>query len=245
MFAEDEARLIDDAARDAGHREQLVTRRVAGEPLEHVLGWAEFAGLRILLDPGVFVPRQRTVLLVEQAIALARSRAGAGSRPVIVDLCCGSGAIGAALAAAVPNAEVFAADIDPGAVAAARRNLPPDRVFEGDLYAALPQTLRGRIDVLAVNAPYVPSDRIAFMPAEARDHEARIALDGGADGLGLQRRVAEDAPAWLAPGGNLLVETSALQAPDSAALLAAVGLQPRVVTEDERGGCIVIGTRPA
>ena len=110
---------------------------------------------------------------------------------------------------------MHAADVDPAAVACARRNLPP--VYQGDLYAALPERLRGRVDLLVVNAPYVPTAAIATMPPEARDHEPRVALDGGADGLDVQRRVAADAPAWLRPGGALLIETGADQAPRTAA----------------------------
>src|SRR5581483_7757862 len=123
--------------------EAMVGRRAAGEPLEQVLGWAEFCGLRIAVAPGVFVPRRRTEFLVRQAAA--RARPGA----VIVDLCCGAGAIGAALAAAVERAEVHAADIDQAAARCARQNLPAGRVYQGDLYEALPSGLRGRIAILA------------------------------------------------------------------------------------------------
>ncbi len=156
-----------------------------------------------------------------------------------MDLCCGTGAVGAAVAAAVPGVEVHAADIDPAAVACARRNLP--RVYPGDLYAALPGQLRGRVDLLVVNAPYVPTAAIATMPPEARDHEPRGALDGGADGLDVQRRVAVDAPAWLRPGGAMLVETGADQAPHTAALFAAAGLRPQVAHAED--ATVVIGDR--
>jgi len=120
----------------------MVDRRAAGVPLEHVLGWAEFCGLRIAVDPGVFVPRRRTEFLARQAAALARPRA------VVVDLCCGSGAVGAALAAALDRVELYAVDIDPAAVRCARRNLAGagGQVYEGDLYQPLPATLRGRVD---------------------------------------------------------------------------------------------------
>src|SRR5262249_51817210 len=149
-------------------------RRMAGEPLEQIVGWAEFAGLRIAVEPGGFVPRRRSELVIEIA--------GREPADVVVDLCCGSGAPGSALAARWPAAEVHAADSDPGAVACARRNLPPERVHEGDLYDALPGELRGSVDLLVANAPYVPTAAIATMPREARDHEHRVALDGGEDG---------------------------------------------------------------
>jgi release factor glutamine methyltransferase len=237
VFAEDEAQLLRAAADSSAGLDALVGRRVRGEPLEALLGWAEFCGLRIAVEPGVFVPRQRTAFLVAQAAALARPGA------VVVDLCCGTGAVGAAVAAAA-GVEVYAADIEPAAVRCARRNLPPDRVYEGDLYAALPSCLRGRVDLLVVNAPYVPTDAIATMPPEARDHEPRVALDGGADGLDVQRRVAADATAWLRPGGALLIESGEDQAPYTAAAFAAAGLVPRATHSEELYATVVIGVRP-
>lgn len=230
VFAEDEAALLVAAPGDV---EALAARRVAGEPLEHVLGWAAFCGLRVVVEPGVFVPRRRTELLVREALALLPPGG------VAVDLCCGSGAVGAALAAA--GADVHAADLDPAAVRCARRNLPPDRVHEGDLDAPLPATLRGRVDVLVANAPYVPTMAIATMPPEARDHERRVALDGGADGLDVARRVVAAAPRWLAPRGHVLVETSERQAPALAAAVAAQGLVARVVRDEELDATAVVG----
>jgi methylase of polypeptide subunit release factors len=136
-------------------------------------------------------------------------------------MCCGAGPVAAVLAAQVPGVEVWAVDVDPVAVRCARRNLPDGRVLLGDLFDPLPADLRGRVGVLVANAPYVPSEEVAFMPAEARLHEARVALDGGPDGLDVQRRVIAAAPEWLAPGGTLLVETSRRQAPGTAAALTA------------------------
>jgi release factor glutamine methyltransferase len=230
----------------------MVDRRAAGLPLEHVLGWAEFCGLRIAVDPGVFVPRRRTEFLVRQAAVLAwPADSSAGrvlARPrVVVDLCCGSGAVGAALVAALDRAELYAVDIDPAAVRCARRNISEavGQVYEGDLYDPLPATVRGRVDVLAVNAPYVPTDAVALMPPEARIHEPRVALDGGADGLDVHRRVAAAAPLWLAPGGHLLIETSERQAPQTAETFARNGLIPRVASSEEPDATVVIGTKPA
>jgi release factor glutamine methyltransferase len=240
VFAEDEARLLLAAAATAAEVAALVDRRVAGEPLEHLLGWAEFCGLRVAVAPGVFVPRRRTGFLVDRAAALAPPRA------VVVDLCCGSGAVGLALATAVGGAELHAADVDPAAVACAIGNLAAvgGRVYVGDLFSALPEGLRGRVDVLVANVPYVPSAAIASMPPEARDHEPRAALDGGSDGLDVARRVIEGAPAWLAPGGALLFETSEEQAPVAAAHVTAAGLRAQVVSDDERGATVVICQRP-
>lgn len=237
VFAEDEARLLAQAADDPPALDVLVARRVAGEPLEHLLGWVEFRGLRLTVMPGVFVPRTRTVVLAEQALAAVRDNASAV--PVVVDLCCGSGAVGAVLLATRPHLRLHAADLEPAAVRCARRNLPGAAVHQGDLYDALPPHLRGRVDVLLANAPYVPTDAIALMPPEAREHEPRTALDGGADGLDVLRRVIADAPAWLAPGGVLLVECSAEQAPALAAAVRQVGLHSDVRTDDERGGTVL------
>jgi release factor glutamine methyltransferase len=237
VFAEDEARLLTDAATDPGELADMVERRAAGVPLEHVVGWASFCGLRVRLDPGVFVPRRRTELLAWQALKLA------GPGAVVVDLCCGSGAVAAAVAATVPDAELYAADIDPDAVRCARRNVPGGHVYEGDLYEPLPAGLRGRVDVLVANAPYVPTDAIGLMPPEARLHEPRVALDGGADGLDVLRRVIAGADEWLAPGGHLLVETSEAQAPELLGAAGLAGLRPRVVRDAGLGATVVSARR--
>jgi release factor glutamine methyltransferase len=241
VFAEDEARLLISAARTPADLAAMVDRRVAGLPLEHVLGWAEFCGLRIAVDPGVFVPRRRTEFLVRRAVALGRPRA------VVVDLCCGSGAVGVALAASLDRIELYAVDIDPAAVRCARRNVAAagGQVYEGDLYEPLPATLRGRVDILLANAPYVPTGAVGLMPAEARVYEPRVALDGGADGLDVLRRVTAVAPQWLAPGGHLLVETSEQQAPQAVETFARNGLVPSVAGSDELNATVVIGTGPA
>jgi release factor glutamine methyltransferase len=250
VFAEDEARLLITAAATPADLAVMVDRRAAGVPLEHVLGWAEFCGLRIAVDPGVFVPRRRTEFLVQQAAALGRQRRAALAevRPLVVaDLCCGTGAVGAALAARLGGVELHAADIDPAAVRCARRNVATagGRVYEGDLDRPLPAMLRGRVDLLVANAPYVPSREVTLLPREARVHEPRTALDGGGDGLDIVRRVAGAAPGWLAPGGHLLVETSERQAPLVTGILAGTGLRPRVVGPDELEATVVIGTKAA
>ena len=115
------------------------------------------------------------------------------------------------------------------------------RVYVGDLFGALPGGLRGRADILICNAPYVPTGDVAFLPAEARDHEPLVALDGGLDGLAILRRAASDAPGWLAPGGVLLVETSDRQAPEMAAAMAAAGLSPSIQTDEDWGATVVTG----
>ena len=246
VFAEDEARLLICAARTPADLAVMVDRRAAGLPLEHVLGWAQFCGLRIAVDPGVFIPRRRTEFLVHQAAALARLAAGqafARPRAVVVDLCCGSGAVGAALTAALDRVELYAVDLDPAAVRCARRNVAGSgaQVYEGDLYQPLPAALAGRVDLLLANAPYVPTGAIGLLPPEARIHEPRVALDGGADGLDVLRRVIIAAPLWLAPGGHLLVETGERQAPQTVDTIARTGLIPRVARSDAHNATVVIG----
>ncbi|MFI6865406.1 putative protein N(5)-glutamine methyltransferase [Nocardia sp. NPDC050406] len=246
VFAEEEAELLLAAATDARMLESLVAQRVSGAPLEVLLGWTEFRGLRVSIDPGVFVPRQRTGFLVERAVALASAL---GRRVVALDMCCGSGALGLAFATEMTavgvDVQLTAADIEPAAVACARRNLAPlaARVYEGDLFDPLPMDLRGRVDILLSNTPYVPSEAIAHMPPEARDHEPLVTLDGGADGLDIFRRVAAAAPTWLAPGGWVLVETSEGQAPVATDILTRHGLDPQVAVCDELGATVVIGRR--
>jgi release factor glutamine methyltransferase len=253
VFAEEEAALLLEAAPDAARLDELARRRVGGEPLEYVLGWAEFAGLRLAVTPGVFVPRRRTELVL--AVALRRlapapaggapGRAVNAGRPRVLELCCGAAPVASAIAERMPRAEVHASDIDPDAVAVARRNLEPrgGAVHEGDLFAPLPGQLRAGFDVIVANAPYVPTAEIAHMPAEAREHEHRVALDGGPDGLAVHRRVAREAAAWLAPGGTVVVETSRLQASVDRELFAAAGWRAEIVRDEERAGTAVVATR--
>ncbi|MDR6621428.1 putative protein N(5)-glutamine methyltransferase [Sinomonas atrocyanea] len=248
VFAEEEAALLIEAAEDRGHLDRLVALRAAGEPLEHLVGWAEFAGLRVAVGPGVFVPRRRSELLVRLAAA-ALANDGGGAPAVVVDLCCGSAALGAGLAAALGargwapgGLELHAADLDPAAAPYARRNLAPwgGQVHTGDLFAALPGALRGRVDVIIANAPYVPTAAIALMPPEARDHEPRASLDGGADGLALHRRIAAEAGGWLAPGGTLVIEVGRTQAAAALRILAEAGLVARAEEDEDLGGTAVV-----
>ncbi|NRD27127.1 putative protein N(5)-glutamine methyltransferase [Frigoribacterium sp. VKM Ac-2836] len=249
VFAEDEARLLLAEAADGAALESMVVDRVAGRPLEQVLGWAEFAGLRIVVEPGVFVPRRRTELVFRQASAALAAAEPIGDattrRGPVLELCCGAAAVATALAAEHPGLDLWATDLDPVAVHCARRNLG-DRgtVVRGDLFGGLPASLRGRVGVIAANAPYVPTDAIASMPPEARLHESPLALDGGADGLDLHRRIAAEVGAWLAPGGTLVVETSVGQADDTREALVTAGLRARVVRDDEVDGTVVVAVAP-
>ncbi len=234
VFAEDEAQILIGTARTPEELDSMVHRRVAGLPLEQVVGWAEFCGLRIAVAPGVFVPRRRTEFLLRQAVSAATPG------DIAVDPCCGAGAIAAALAPHVR--QVHAVDIDPAAIRCAQRNVP-GHVYQGDLFGPLPASLQGRVAVLTANVPYVPTSEIAFLPPEARTHEPLTALDGGPDGLDILRRVAAEAPRWLAPGGHLLIETSEQQAPLAVGVFAAVGLTPRVASSADMQATVVIGVR--
>ena len=204
----------------------MVDRRAAGQPLEHVLGWAEFCGLRIAVDPGVFVPRRRTEFLVRQAAALARPGA------VVVGPVLRLRARWAPRWPPPGRVELHAADIDPAAVRCARRNVAAagGTVYQGDLYEPLPAgAARPRRHPASANVPYVPTE------ASGCCRPRRGARAAG--GAGRRRgRAGRPAPggrrgaAWLAPGGHLLVETSERQAPRP---LAAV--RPRGLTARWRG----------
>ncbi len=239
VFAEDEAALLTAEAGSPAALEAMVARRVSGLPLEQVVGWAEFCGLRVVVEPGVFVPRRRTELVVR----VAADRADTGA--VVVDLCCGSGAIGLALSDVLGGVELYAVDVDPAAVRCARRNVSPvgGHVFEGDLVAPLPASIRGHVDLMVACPPYVPTDAIASMPTEARDHEPRAALDGGADGLDLVRRIADAAAGWLAPGGSLVVEAGEPQTLAVEAVYGSHGLEAWTVRDEEIGATVVVGRR--
>lgn len=245
VFAEAEAALLIAAAAEGDPADApslldgMVGRRVAGEPLEHVVGWAHFYGRRICVAPGVFVPRRRTEFLVRRAARLVRTGA------VVVDMCCGSGAVGATLGAEAPGAEIHAVDIDPRAVACANRNLAPlgSHVYQGNLFHALPAVLRGRVNVIVANAPHVPTAEIALQPREARLHEPHAALDGGPDGVEIHRRLATRAPSWLAPAGHLLIETGERQAAATAAAMETAGLSTSIDYDDELEVSVVSGIR--
>ena len=186
----------------------LVARRETGEPVEWIVGWAQFCGLRVRVNPGVYVPRVQTEALAVRAAA-ALPEGG-----VAVDLATGSGAIAMVLSVARPTARVVATELDPVAAACARAN--GVEVYEGDLDAGLPVDLCGKVDIVTANVPYVPTAAIAFLPRDVQQYEPRLALDGGADGLDLVRRVVEEvAPRLLKPGtGVAFVEVGVDQSPD-------------------------------
>lgn len=234
VFAEDEAALLLGESAP-GCLAANVAAREAGTPLEQLLGFVEFDGLRLAVGPGVFVPRQRTRLLARRAAELTPPDG------VVVDLCCGVGPVAARVLAEKPDATVVAVDLDPAAADYARLNLPRATVLVGDLFEPVPLDLLGRVDVVAANAPYVPDDELQFMPRDAREHEPIHTLSGGADGLRFHRRIAAEVVGWLRPGGSVLVETSRRQAAETAGLLVAAGLAARIEREADLDGLIVFG----
>ncbi|GLW35447.1 putative protein N(5)-glutamine methyltransferase [Actinoplanes regularis] len=242
VFAEDEAEVLAEAAAGGTPLDVLVGRRCAGEPLEQVVGYADFCGVRVRLRPGVFVPRVRSELLVRLAIERVKEERD----PLVVDLCCGSGALGLAVRHQVPGITLHAADVDPVAVACARDNMESGAgttVHEGDLFAALPPRLRGRITVLLANVPYVATRHLAFLPTEARDHEPRTALDGGDDGLTVFRAVVAQARDWLAEGGLLLSEITAAQIQAAITIVDGNGLTPAVLSDDDLDARVITARR--
>ncbi|PLS02414.1 putative protein N(5)-glutamine methyltransferase [Neobacillus cucumis] len=238
VFAEEETQLLLSEAGSMEDLMKMVEIRASGLPLEYVLGCTKFCGLRIEVERGVFVPRQRTEFLVKQAEALTHID------DIVVDLCCGSGAVGAAIATDINKIVLHSVDIDPVAVKCASRNLTNigGHVYQGDLYRALPPSLRGRVNIIVANVPYVPTDKIKLLPQEARLYEPKVALDGGKDGLDLQRKAAEEAPIWLAPGGHLLVETSEIQAAQTLEIFANAGLTTKLARDEEWDATVIIGT---
>jgi release factor glutamine methyltransferase len=236
VFAEDEAAVLAGAATDEAALTAMVDRRARGEPLEQVVGFADFCGVRVRLRPGVFVPRVRSELLVRTAAEDAERGA------VVVDLCCGSGALGLAVRALRPEIELHAADVDPVAIACARDNLLRN-VHQGDLFQALPGGLRGRITVLLANVPYVATRHIPLLPSEARDHEPRTALDGGDDGLDIFRAVVAHAGEWLAPRGILLSEITEAQGPAAIEAVRNAGLDADLRFDDNLEARVIRGRK--
>lgn len=186
----------------------LVERRVAGSPLAHLTGRQSFLGVELLAGPEALVPRVETEILGRTALDLVRTTDGS----LVVDLCTGAGNLAAAVAVAAPQVTLHAADLSTSAVGLARANMVfagvVDRVTlsDGDLFDALPADLRGSVDVLICNPPYISSARVGEMAAEISEHEPRMAFDGGSLGLSIVSRLVQEAPDWLRPGGWLCFE---------------------------------------
>jgi release factor glutamine methyltransferase len=199
--------------------DRMIERRVAGEPVPFIKGYAEFRGLSLLARPGVFVPRDSSEFLAEQAIRRLRRRFD----PVAVDLATGAGTVALAVSHEVPEARVFGADVSSEAIALARRNARRlglgARFVRGDLFGGLPRHLHGYVDVITLHPPYVGRSELADLPEEIRNFEpAHTLTDQSDDGLGLVERTADEAWTWLCRGGWVLVEIS----PDRARAVASI-----------------------
>jgi release factor glutamine methyltransferase len=219
--------LLEASSEGLGPVDELVGRRVRGEPLAWITGRVRFCGVRVRVDPGVFVPRPHTEALARRAAGLLPDAGTAA------DLCTGSGAVAAVLRAAHPQARVYATDVDPAAVACARRN--GVEAFEGDLDEPLPRSLPGGVDVVTAVVPYVPSDELHLLPRDVIAHEPRRALDGGPGGTGMLLRAAEAAGRLLAPDGVVLLELGGDQSDEVASVLGRAGLVGIRVHRDGEG----------
>lgn len=226
----------------------MIARRAGGEPIPFIKGYAEFRGLELLARPGVFVPRDSSEFLAEQAVRRLRRR----KAPVAVDLATGGGTIALAVANEVPEATVFGTDLSEEAVRLARRNAKRlglrARFRQGDLFGALPAGLRGKVDVITLHPPYVARDELDELPDEIRDWEPAHSLtDSSADGLGLIRRSVQEAPAWLRSSGWLLMEVDPDRARDVTPVYRRAGF--RDVSSTKGGPLkvtrVIVGRRPA
>lgn len=213
---------------------RAVSRRARREPLQRILGWEEFRGVRVRLADSVLVPRPETETLVEWALALLP--APGPRRLLAIDVGTGSGCIACALVSERADLDVVAVDVSPAAAAVARENVRAldlagrVRVVAADLFAGLRDI---RADLIVSNPPYLPSALMPELPPEVRIHEPRLALDGGSDGLAVIRRIATAARPYLRPSGALVVETAGGdQASAAAALLRGAGWDQVTVRGD-------------
>jgi release factor glutamine methyltransferase len=203
--------------------DEMVTRRLAGEPLQYVLGTWSFRGIDLFVDRRVLIPRPETEVTAQIAIdEVARFGAAVGRRPawsgtatsyVVADLGTGSGALALALAAVLPDAEVWATEQSGDALAVARANLAGAgttatrvRLAEGSWFGALPDELRGRLRLLVCNPPYVSEPEVADLPPDVAWHEPRVALVSGPTGLEAIEEILREAPEWLEPDGVVVME---------------------------------------
>lgn len=224
--------IVDEAGR--GRFRDMVKRRQEGAPTAHVVGKKEFYSLDFAVSPATLIPRPDTELLVDEAIRLAKGK----ESPVILDIGTGTGCVPAALASRLPKARLIAVDISPQALSVARENAKrlgfADRIefLEGDLFAPVGHR---KADLILSNPPYIPTADLETLEPSVRDHEPRLALDGGPDGLRVIDRLANDAKAVLAPGGRMLLEFGAGQKEAVAALLERNGWQVEAIFKDAGG----------
>jgi len=247
----DRIKLIVEAERPLAEAEltryrQLIKRRRVGEPIAYILGRREFFALPLLVDRRVLIPRPDTEILVETALSRTRERHLYGR---MLDLCTGSGCVAIAFAKERPTWRVTAVDLSPEAATVARENVRRAgvvhhlAVLEGDLFAPLPPG--AQFELITANPPYIPSADIEGLDADVRDFEPRLALDGGADGLLITRRLVAEAMDYLSPGGLLALEGGFDQAPAVESLLEASGFSDITRSKDLAGiERVVSGRRP-
>ena len=233
--AEEAEELLRAAGGDRDRLDSFVARRVEGEPLAWIVGSVEFCGLRIRVDPGVYVPRPHTEALARRAAELLPPGG------IAVDLCTGSGAVAAVMSADRPRATVIATDVDALAVACSRRNGVEARL--GDLDDPLPSSIEHEVDVMTAVTPYVPSEELHLLPCDVRAFEPLRALDGGPGGVEVLERVVHRSARWLRPGGAVLLEIGGDQAHDLTATLTAAGFSGIGVHRDADGGDRAIEAR--
>jgi release factor glutamine methyltransferase len=211
----------------AGPIDELIARRLEGEPLPWITGSIAFSGRSIRVDPGVFVPRRQTEWLARRAVELLPPAGMA------LDLCTGCGAVAAVLASARPRASILGTDVDPVAVACARAN--GVRALLGDLDEPVPASWRGRVDLVTAVVPYVPTEELHLLPRDVLSHEPRRALDGGPGGTSVLVRAVDAAGRWLRPGGSVLLEIGGAQAAAISTTLTGAGLVDIRVHRDDAG----------
>jgi release factor glutamine methyltransferase len=240
----------DDKIREGERAEylRLIARRATGEPIPYIKGYTEFRGLKLISEPGVFVPRDSSEYLAEQAVRRLRGRRS----PVLVDLATGAGTIALSVANDVPKATVYGTDLSEDAVKLARRNARrlglKVRFAAGDVFGGLPKTIAGRVDVITVHPPYVAMDEVDDLPDEIKDWEPVHTLtDRSSDGLGFVRQTVEQGPAWLGRKGWLLMETDPDRARDVKRVMADGGFRDVRSTKggDLKITRVIVGRRPA
>jgi release factor glutamine methyltransferase len=215
------------AAGDSARLDELLRRRLTGEPLEWITGTATFCGTEIRIDPGVYVPRWHT-----EALAL-RAAGRCPPAGIAIDLCTGSGAVAATISRLRPAARVVATEIERRAVECARAN--GVEAYHGDLFAAVPSEVKGRVDVLMAVVPYVPERELQYLQHDTLTFETPLAYLGGLDGTDLLRRVVAGGHHWLRPGGALILELGGIQAELLRDEFARCGYRALTVLRDPEG----------
>jgi release factor glutamine methyltransferase len=219
-----------------GPFEELIARRARREPVQYILGSQEFWGRSFRVTPAVLIPRPETELLVERAAGILN----AIDRPTVIDLCTGSGCIAVSLAKELRSPRIFATDISESALEVARANAAAHacsnsiRFLAGDLFEPVAELdLRGRVDCITANPPYISSSDLRALQPEVRDFEPEHALIAGPAGTEIHARIIREAPFYLKSGATLMMEMGIGQAPDLIRMTAAAGAygQPEIVKD--------------